>query len=74
MDSRRVSAFLLLAVVVVAAMLGMAGTAQAARPAPGQFEGESFLTYPSVYERAKSAVESLMQKLPSGPSPRGPGH
>ncbi|CAA6660321.1 unnamed protein product [Spirodela intermedia] len=73
MDSRRVSAFLLLAVVVVA-VLSMAGTAQAARPPPGQFDGESFLTYPSVYERAKSAIESMMQKLPSGPSPRGPGH
>ncbi|KAG5589600.1 hypothetical protein H5410_040114 [Solanum commersonii] len=31
-------------------------------------------TLPSIYEKAKNNLEFLLERLPSGPSPRGPGH
>ncbi|WOK96490.1 hypothetical protein Cni_G05197 [Canna indica] len=49
---------------------------EAARPAPDCFDvGESFLTeYPSMYEKARATMATWMARLPSGPSPKGPGH
>nr|GFA24668.1 hypothetical protein CTI12_AA222910 [Tanacetum cinerariifolium] len=39
------------------------------------FAGQNNLdTYSSVYEMAKNGVSYWLQKLASGPSPRGPGH
>nr|POF03245.1 hypothetical protein CFP56_55582 [Quercus suber] len=31
-------------------------------------------TYSAIYEKAKITMEFWLQKLPSGPSPSGPGH
>ncbi|GFP97289.1 hypothetical protein PHJA_001873000 [Phtheirospermum japonicum] len=32
------------------------------------------VTFPRMYENAKEMMSSWLQRLPSGPSPRGPGH
>ncbi|MQM13748.1 hypothetical protein Taro_046672 [Colocasia esculenta] len=75
MASRRVYAFLLF-VAVAAAVLSMEGAVHAARdmPTPGRFDGGGYLSYPSVYERARASMACWLEKLASGPSPRGPGH
>lgn len=74
MASRRAYAFLLV-VVVAAVVLSMEGAvAHAARDAPGYFKGAGYLAYPSVYGRARSSMASWLEKLASGPSPKGPGH
>ena len=31
-------------------------------------------TYPSVYEKAKFSMSFWLERLASGPSPKGPGH
>ncbi|KAK7826542.1 pamp-induced secreted peptide 1 [Quercus suber] len=31
-------------------------------------------TYSSFYEKAKNSMACLLERLPSGPSPRGSGH
>ncbi|KAI8003162.1 PAMP-induced secreted peptide 1 [Camellia lanceoleosa] len=36
--------------------------------------GNRIATYPSVFEKAKLSVACWLERLPSGPSPRGPGH
>uniref|UniRef100_A0A804JBI7 Uncharacterized protein n=1 Tax=Musa acuminata subsp. malaccensis TaxID=214687 RepID=A0A804JBI7_MUSAM len=76
MGCRRTCAMLLVIVVSIMAvvMTGAGGGVDAARPAPDCFDGESYLAHPSVYEKARAAVAAWMARLPSGPSPGGPGH
>ncbi|KAG8048122.1 hypothetical protein GUJ93_ZPchr0008g13779 [Zizania palustris] len=74
-----------LAVFVVVVLAVAACSADAARPAPpaappaaglvdcGEAAYES-MVYPTVLEKARETVELLMARLPSGPSPKGPGH
>ncbi|KAF7805318.1 putative transmembrane protein [Senna tora] len=39
------------------------------------FAGRNHLqTYASVYEQAKTSMSFWLQRLASGPSPKGPGH
>ncbi|KAG8655406.1 hypothetical protein MANES_04G048673v8 [Manihot esculenta] len=39
------------------------------------FASENHLeTYSSVYEKAKNTMACWLERLASGPSPRGPGH
>ncbi|KAJ0467392.1 putative PAMP-induced secreted peptide 1 [Helianthus annuus] len=39
------------------------------------FAGANHLaTYSTVYEKAKNGMSYWLQRLASGPSPRGPGH
>ncbi|KAJ0467391.1 putative PAMP-induced secreted peptide 1 [Helianthus annuus] len=39
------------------------------------FAGANHLaTYSTVYEKAKNGMSFWLQRLASGPSPRGPGH
>lgn len=39
------------------------------------FSGEiSLVRLPLIYEKAKSNLAFLLERLPSGPSPKGPGH
>ncbi|GFY81322.1 plastid transcriptionally active 4 [Actinidia rufa] len=46
-----------------------------ARVLPEDFAGENHLaTYPSMYEKAKLSMECWLERLASGPSPKGPGH
>ncbi|MQL83671.1 hypothetical protein Taro_016171 [Colocasia esculenta] len=75
MASRRACVLLLVIAVVGAIAFGREAVVDAARNAPGSFDrGSSYLQYPSAYESARSAMAFWMEKLASGPSPKGPGH
>ncbi|KAK6792577.1 hypothetical protein RDI58_011658 [Solanum bulbocastanum] len=47
---------------------------EAARVLSQDFSGEKIhlTTFPSIYEKAKNNLSFLLERLPSGPSPRGP--
>jgi len=45
-----------------------------AKMSPENFDGRSYLAYPDVYEKMKSALSCWIARLPAGPSPSGPGH
>ncbi|WRX21271.1 hypothetical protein QQP08_013758 [Theobroma cacao] len=48
---------------------------EATRVLPEDFaEANNLETYSSVYEKAKLTMSCWLQRLASGPSPRGPGH
>lgn len=49
---------------------------EAARVLSEDFSGKTIqlAKFPSVYHKAKSSLSFLLERLPSGPSPRGPGH
>ena len=48
---------------------------EATRVLAGDFAGANHLaTYPSVYEKAKFNMSFWLERLASGPSPKGPGH
>ncbi|KAF5728783.1 hypothetical protein HS088_TW21G00936 [Tripterygium wilfordii] len=63
--------------IISVAILSHVGVVEAARVLS---ESEDFAsanhlkTYPSVYETAKTTMACWLQRLASGPSPRGPGH
>lgn len=68
---------MLFIVVVFLIAISSSSWCAAARPVPKcpEFDGEGPLTaYPSVYEKAKATMETWIARLPSGPSPKGPGH
>ncbi|KQJ91033.1 uncharacterized protein LOC104584706 [Brachypodium distachyon] len=68
--------------LVVVLLVAGAGLAGAARPMPAAERsssgGEAYLAvYPAavaVAEEARKTVDMLLQRLPAGPSPKGPGH
>ncbi|KAL5221428.1 hypothetical protein ABZP36_026141 [Zizania latifolia] len=77
---RRVLAVFVFVVVVLAVAACSADAARPAPPAPaaglvdcGEAAYES-MVYPTVLDKARETVELLMARLPSGPSPKGPGH
>uniref|UniRef100_M1B666 Uncharacterized protein n=1 Tax=Solanum tuberosum TaxID=4113 RepID=M1B666_SOLTU len=75
MTCRRMTTLLVIFVIFVAIM-STQNHVEAARVLLSQdFSGEIRLaTLPSIYEKAKNNLEFLLERLPSGPSPRGPGH
>ncbi|THU55576.1 hypothetical protein C4D60_Mb11t08020 [Musa balbisiana] len=62
-------------IVVSIAAISSIERADAARPAPGGFDGANYLAYTGgMYEKARAALATWMARLPSGSSPKGPGH
>ncbi|CAK9148807.1 unnamed protein product [Ilex paraguariensis] len=48
---------------------------EATRVLSEDFGGANHLaSYPSMYEHAKETLSCWLERLASGPSPRGPGH
>lgn len=61
--------------VVFIVVMSSIDRVDAARPMPDRFDEASHLAYPSsMYEKARAAMETWMAMLPSGSSPKGPGH
>lgn len=75
MTYRRMTAMLVIFVIFIS-LMSIQNNVEAARVLLSQdFSGEIRLaTLPSIYEKAKNNLEFLLERLPSGPSPRGPGH
>ncbi|KAK9138757.1 hypothetical protein Sjap_009351 [Stephania japonica] len=73
----RACAFLLVFVAFAAIVIGNGGV-EASRLLPEDFACANHLaTYPSVAsaaEKARATLSCWLNKLESGPSPRGPGH
>ncbi|KDO45790.1 hypothetical protein CISIN_1g044990mg, partial [Citrus sinensis] len=76
MNSRKVSTLLIIFVISVA-ILSRAGV-EATRVLPEDFAKanhlETFTPPPSVYEKARYTMAFWLERLASGPSPRGRGH
>lgn len=77
MDYRRVSSLLVVLLVFVA--LGSRVEVEAAgRVLSEDFAAANHLSsahhLPSVFDQAKMSLSSWLEMLPSGPSPKGPGH
>ncbi|OAY37775.1 hypothetical protein MANES_11G128100v8 [Manihot esculenta] len=68
------------ATIVLAIFLILVGVfgqvkVEATRVLPEDFAAANHLeSYSSVYEKAKSAMGCWLERLASGPSPKGPGH
>ncbi|KAF5733903.1 hypothetical protein HS088_TW16G00344 [Tripterygium wilfordii] len=69
---------LMIILVISVAILSHVGVVQAARvlaESEDVFANANHLeTYPSVYDKAKTTMACWLQRLASGPSPKGPGH
>ncbi|KAJ4723636.1 Transmembrane protein [Melia azedarach] len=76
MNSRNVSTVLIILVISLA-VLSHVGV-EATRVMPEDFAKanhlETYSSPPSVYEQAKFTMSFWLQRLASGPSPKGPGH
>ncbi|KAE8663085.1 hypothetical protein F3Y22_tig00113123pilonHSYRG00270 [Hibiscus syriacus] len=73
MNSRKLSTFLIIFVISVA--ISSHVRVEATRVLGEDFaEANHLETYSSVYEKAKFTMSCWLQRLASGPSPRGPGH
>ncbi|CAL9125984.1 unnamed protein product, partial [Musa textilis] len=60
-------------IVVSIAAISSIERADAARPAPGGFDGANYLAYTGgMYEKARAALTTWMARLPSGPARRAP--
>ncbi|KAK2989375.1 hypothetical protein RJ640_007774 [Escallonia rubra] len=72
MEFQKTSTLLIVFVVfVVAASLV---SVEAGRVLPEDFAGANHLaTYPSMYMKAKDTMACWLERLASGPSPKGPG-
>ncbi|KAG5560943.1 hypothetical protein RHGRI_004090 [Rhododendron griersonianum] len=70
---RRETTSLIIFVMLVAVLCH--AHVEATRVLPEDFASANQLaTYPSPYERAKLTMACWLERLASGPSPRGPGH
>ena len=70
---KRTSTLLIIFVVCVA-LLSQTGV-EATRVLSEDFGSANHLEeYSSIYERAKHTMAYWLERLPSGPSPSGPGH
>ncbi|KAH7856517.1 hypothetical protein Vadar_002394 [Vaccinium darrowii] len=70
---RRETASLVLLVIFVAILCH--AHVEATRVLKEDFaNANQLVTYPSVYEKAKLTMACWLERLASGPSPRGPGH
>ncbi|XWS22164.1 hypothetical protein CRYUN_Cryun29cG0011300 [Craigia yunnanensis] len=73
MNSRKVNTLLIIFVISVAILSQV--QVEATRVLPEDFTQANHLeTYSSVYEKAKFTMSCWLERLASGPSPRGPGH
>ncbi|KAE8696306.1 hypothetical protein F3Y22_tig00110676pilonHSYRG00385 [Hibiscus syriacus] len=73
MNSRKLSSLLIILVISVAILSH--GGVEATRVLGEDFARANHLdTYSSVYEKAKFTMSCWLERLASGPSPRGPGH
>lgn len=72
MNFQKTGAFLIVLVVFVVVMTSQA----AARVLTEEdFGGSNNLEkYSSIYDKVKNSMTLWLERLPSGPSPRGPGH
>ncbi|KAB1219430.1 hypothetical protein CJ030_MR3G001087 [Morella rubra] len=70
----RKTSTLLIIFFIFVAILSHSGV-EATRVLSDDFASANHLdTYSAVYEKAKRAVGLWLERLPSGPSPSGPGH
>ncbi|CAN6580518.1 hypothetical protein ACFX13_032686 [Malus domestica] len=77
MTFQKMSSLLLIIFVLSVAILVSQGPVEASRVLSEDFASANHLeTYssPSVYEKAKFTMEFWLERLASGPSPKGPGH
>lgn len=73
MNFRSSAALLIIAVVFVA--IFSQAQVDATRVLAEDFAGANHLSmYPSIYDKAKSTMACWLERLASGPSPKGPGH
>ncbi|KAA3482092.1 transmembrane protein [Gossypium australe] len=73
MNSRKLNTLLIIFVISMA-ILSHVGV-EATRVITEDFAKANHLeTYSSVYEKAKFTMSCWLERLASGPSPRGPGH
>lgn len=65
-------------ILVFVAIIMSGGGVEAARKlmaAEEDFAGANHLAnYPAMYEKARHTMSFWLERLSSGPSPRGPGH
>ncbi|KAB1219426.1 hypothetical protein CJ030_MR3G001091 [Morella rubra] len=74
MSFRKTSSTFIIFVILVAIACHSGGV-DATRVLNEDFAGAGHLQkYSAVYEKAKHTMANWLQRLPSGPSPRGPGH
>ena len=70
----KTSTIMMMIVVILVAISYHSGV-EATRVLNEDFaSGNQHQTYSAIYEKAKFTMEFWLQKLPSGPSPSGPGH
>ncbi|KAB2062449.1 hypothetical protein ERO13_A10G141900v2 [Gossypium hirsutum] len=73
MNSRKLNTLMIIFVISMA-ILSHVGV-EATRVIAEDFAKANHLeTYSSVYEKAKFTMSCWLERLASGPSPRGPGH
>ncbi|XWS22165.1 hypothetical protein CRYUN_Cryun29cG0011400 [Craigia yunnanensis] len=73
MNSKEVNTLLIIFVFSIAILSQV--RVEATRVLPEDFTQANHLeTYSSVYEKAKFTMSCWLERLASGPSPRGPGH
>ncbi|XWS22166.1 hypothetical protein CRYUN_Cryun29cG0011500 [Craigia yunnanensis] len=73
MNSREVNTLLIIFVISIAIFNQV--RVEATRVLAEDFTQANHLeTYSSVYEKAKFTMSCWLERLASGPSPRGPGH
>ena len=74
MDCRK-AAILVLVFVIFVAIMGQVHVEAARLLTEGDFASANHLdTFPSVYAKARDTMSHWLERLASGPSPRGPGH
>ncbi|CAB4263789.1 unnamed protein product [Prunus armeniaca] len=81
MNFPKMSSILIIFMISAAIWVGSAPV-EASRVLPEDFAGanhletfsSSSLSSSSVYEKAKFTMECWLERLASGPSPKGPGH
>lgn len=80
MNFRSISTTVLVIFVIFVAMILSDGACrvEASRVLPEDFASANHLTdlthESTIYEKAKHTMAYWLQRLPSGPSPSGPGH
>ncbi|KAI4324319.1 hypothetical protein L6164_023870 [Bauhinia variegata] len=76
MSFRKTSTLLMILVIFVAVLSENESTrVEASRVLTQDFvRGNHLETYASVYEQTKTTMTFWLQRLASGPSPKGPGH
>ncbi|CAA2989111.1 hypothetical protein A4A49_14860 [Olea europaea subsp. europaea] len=73
MEFRRACTLLIILFIVVSVTNEV--RVEAARVLSEDISGSNHLaTFPAMYENAKFTMSYWLERLPSGPSPKGPGH